>query len=242
MFSQDGFAGGYLKIMKYPHVIEEFETIKELQNGKSIARFGDGEIKLILGRDCVSQKHVYGISEELAHILHLPSQQCLTGIMNLNRPTAKAHWEKYKQPKMCEIYNLDKTYYSSFITRPDSLPHINTPEYWAEVVKLWAGKRVLLVTGGRSSALRPDTMPEAQEVLTLTGPQEHAYEAISDLEEQIVAQRRTFNTVILCLGPTATCLAWRLGNAGIHALDLGHIAMFYRRFLKGEPPSGYTKK
>lgn len=223
----------------YPNVIEEFETIAAIQNGKSIARFGDGEIKLILGRDCVSQKHVPGISEELLHILKTPSDLCLTGIMNLNRPTAKMHWEKYKTPKMTVFYNPEKTYHSSFITRPDSLPHISTPEYWSEVVKLWAGKRVLLVTGGRSSSLRPDTMPEAANVLHIIGPETHAYEHINRIEEEIKAAHKDFDNVMICLGATATCLAWRLGNSGIHALDLGHIAMFYRRFLKGQDLVGY---
>jgi len=35
--------------------------------------------------------------------------------------------------------------------------------------------------------------------------------------------------ILLCLGPTATVLAWRLAKRGKWALDLGHIGMFMKR-------------
>ncbi len=134
-----------------------------------------------------------------------------------------------------DIYNPEKIYHSSFITRPDSAPWINRQGYWESVVKLWAGKRILLITGGRSSALRPDTMKEAAHITEIRGPETNAYEKIGKLEEEALHLRGTYNTAILCLGATATCLAWRLSRHGIHALDLGHIAIYYRRWLNGEP-------
>ncbi len=224
--------------MNYPRVVDEFTTIKLLQT-HSIARFGDGEIKLIRGGNCVSQKADKACGEELLKILIDESPVSLTGIMNLNNPSPKDwFWDKYKTPRLTSIYSETKQYFSSFITRPDSAPWINTPEYWADVVRLWAGKRVLLVTGGRSSALRADTMPEAALVQEITGPETNAYAVIDSLEFQIRAIAGGFDTVILCLGPTATCLAWRLSKSGVHALDLGHIAIYYRRWKEGRPIDG----
>ncbi len=225
----------------YPRVIDEHYTIAAILSGHSIARFGDGEIKLIMGHNCVSQKHCPDIQQELAMILRTPSQICLTGIMNLNKPTAKDDfWEKYKEHKRAQYFNLDKQYYSSFISRPDSVPEINTHHYWADVEKIWRGKKIILVSGGRSSALDPDTMSSASSIIEIQGPETDAYKDIDDLENEIKSCPKD-HIVILCLGPTATCLAWRLAHADIHALDLGHIGLYYRRFTRGEPVNG-TKK
>jgi hypothetical protein len=41
--------------------------------------------------------------------------------------------------------------------------------------------------------------------------------------------------VLICLGPAATVLAVDLCAHGIHAIDLGHIALFMRKYRCGEP-------
>lgn len=226
--------------MTYPDVIPELQTIHALQQGFSIARFGDGEIKLIMGKDCVSQKHSPEIMTELRDILWKNTMHnFLTGIPNLCGETAKeSFWAKYREKKYTSLYNPMKIYHSAFISRPDSIPAINNAAYWSEVVKLWAGKRILLLSGGRSSALRADTMPEAKQVIERIGPQTDAYANIDHLQETVEHLAKGVDSVILCLGATATCLAWRLCVKDIHAMDLGHIGMYYRRFQRGEPANG----
>jgi hypothetical protein len=41
--------------------------------------------------------------------------------------------------------------------------------------------------------------------------------------------------VLLCLGPTATVMAVDLCARGIHAVDLGHLGLFYKKHLRGDP-------
>jgi len=229
--------------MKYPNVIPEQETINAILSGKSIARFGDGEIKLIKGRDCVSQKANDHISAELRAILATPSDVCLTGIMNFNGPTAKENfWGKYRE-KNLEFYNPDKTYHSSFISRPDSKPNINTAEYWDSVARIWKDKRILLVTGGRSSAIQPYDLTGALHVTHMAGPEKDSYGFVDGMEDQIklIHAGGNFDAVMICLGPTATCLAWRLAHKGIQALDLGHLGLYHRRFMRGEPIGGKSE-
>lgn len=222
--------------MGYPVVTPERETLEQMLAGKSIARFGDGEIKLIMGGNCVSQTADIKIAAELLNVLRDENPNCLTGIPNIYTHTPKNwFWDKYKEDKYAALYSQNKHYFSSFVSRPDSAPWIDTPEYWSRVVDLWRGKRILLVTGGRSSALRPETMPEAKYVMEIPGAEVNSYGLIDWLEKEIDLVRSTFDSVILCLGPTATCLAWRLSLRSIHALDLGHIAVYYRRHLKGDP-------
>jgi FkbM family methyltransferase len=56
---------------------------------------------------------------------------------------------------------------------------------------------------------------------------EDAYGQIDYLENAVIETGAKI--AILCAGPTATCLAWRLSKLGIQALDLGHIGQFWRQ-------------
>ena len=51
--------------------------------------------------------------------------------------------------------------------------------------------------------------------------------------EQAVAEAHDFDMVLIALGPTATVLAYRLHQKGLHALDIGHIDIEYEWYLKG---------
>jgi len=213
--------------MGHPNTFNEFDTIAALKKGKSIARFGDGEIKLIQGKDCVSQKHSREIANELEAVLTEYNPDCLIGIPNLTHKTAKDwFWDHYRKDEVTGLYAEKKQYYSAFITRPDSIPAIDTPEYWADVKSLWAGKDITLVRGDDRS-LTPRQLKDAASIKEIFGPSQHAYEHIDRLEAEILEAGN--KVVILCLGATATCLAWRLSVRGIQALDLGHIGMFMRR-------------
>ena len=37
-------------MLEYPPVAGEFETVEQILNGRSIARFGDGELKMMEGK------------------------------------------------------------------------------------------------------------------------------------------------------------------------------------------------
>jgi hypothetical protein len=164
---------------RYPSVIGEFDTLKALVAGASIARYGDGELKMCRVETppvgIKSQRGDTALSDRLREIL-IDSGDCLVGIPNIHDVVKEhvsdqkvEHWARHA---MYLTYLIDRPYYSSFITRPDSAPWIHTPDYWHLLV-------------------------------------------------------------LLGLGPTATVLAVDLCRRGIHALDLGHVAMFLRKYRKG---------
>lgn len=193
--------------------------------GSSIARFGDGELKLALGRNCVSQVAHPKLRTELLHILKHPGK-CLVGIPNITVPGPKAAgWDQYLRSPWVDLYDQKITYGSAFVTRPDSAPWIDTPEFWTSVVDLWRGRDVLLVKGTERS-LRLDMLKDAKSVCEVDAPARDAYVACDDLFAGLKNEDRR---VLLCLGATATVLAWRLAQEGVHAIDLGHIGMTMRK-------------
>jgi hypothetical protein len=195
---------------------------------KSIARFGDGEWRCAVGGGCTSQRPDPKLARELQTVLQAEDDGCMVGIPNPFHPDAprRESWIKYTEPKFASLLAQDKrAYWSSFITRPDNAPWIDTPAYWEGVWALWRDQDVVLVVGDKKSITTEMIGDQAKSVREVTGPRQHAYAEIDRIEEEI---GKTSARVLLCLGAAATVLAWRLSKKGIHALDLGHIGMFMR--------------
>ena len=210
-------------------VVGEEETLDAIVAGKSIARFGDGELNNCEGKKCVPQLIQPGLTEELREVISAKNPNCLVGIPYVDKrmpPEKQRSWEHY-MPRFAPFLNGKATYHSAFITRPDSAPWIGTAAYFDKVQSLWKGKEVALVWGGYRS-LYPDFLRKtgAARVHSVIVSYEDAYGQIDDTERRILATG--VRTVLLCAGPAATCLAYRLSLRGLHAIDLGHIGLFWR--------------
>lgn len=214
--------------MRYPNhlsMVNEDDTIDLALQGMSLARFGDGELRLAIGGDAISQRERSPrLVAELQAMLKARPANCLVCIPNIDSATPKAEsWAKYAEPKFVALYG-PQVFGSSFITRPDSAPWIDRPDYWDKVEQLWRGKDVVMVLGDEKS-LTPERCASAASIRVVHGPRKDAYAEIDRLEDEI---GRPAGPVLMCLGVTATVLAARLAPKGVHALDLGHIGMFRR--------------
>ncbi len=214
--------------MTYPEVLDERSTLALVVSGRSIARYGDGEFKICHGEGAKAQSKDPLLTERMCAILQ-DSGDCLVGIPNIRSNTPKAEfWGPYM--RFGNLLNPDRSYVSSFITRPDSAPWIDDPEYWAMVESLWVGQDVTLVRGSGKSLIAADLVG-ANSVTEIMGPRQHAWFEYDKLMEQIGTPSRA----ILCLGPCATPMAVDLCAKGVHAIDFGHGGMFLRKHRKGLP-------
>lgn len=211
----------------YPHkVLSETDTMEAVVGGISIARYGDGEFNLVRGGNCVSQRAAPGLRDELASILNSKDNRCIVGIPRLDPRSPKyANWSK-----CCAHYgaylNPKKYYGSAFITRPDSAPWIATDDYYEAIQSLWTGKRITMVYGSQRSLSKDfPALGSAAAIDVVETDYAHTYHRIDELEAATVLQGN--KVVLLMCGPTATCLAYRLAVQGFHAIDLGHIGMWW---------------
>jgi hypothetical protein len=212
--------------LPYPQVRGEYETLDMVLGGRSIARFGDGEFKIVAGNGCVSQIPNKALTRELAFILRSAKDRCIVGIPKLDTRSPKyENWRKYEN-KYPRFLDLSKTYYSAFISRPDSAPWIWNAEFYQRIESLWRGQEICLVAGSdRSLTASFQAMKSAEHVMQINCARRDAYADIDSIEKAILQTGRS--RIVLCCGPTATCLAWRLADRGLHAMDLGHIGMFW---------------
>ncbi len=224
--------------MNFPKCLSEAETLERAIAGQNLARFGDGEFSIARGGHCVSQKGDKSLAKELRDILEKAPSGCLPCLPDPYGGTPKkANWQKFEK---ADLKLGDQQFGSAFISRPDSAPWIDTPEYWQRMRTLWAGKDVTLVLGSQRS-LRSDMIADAASVREVWGTYRDAYDArgipsdkrnhpdaLLTVDELIEAVGKPSGPVLLCLGPTATVMAARLAARGVYAVDLGHLGLFMR--------------
>lgn len=213
---------------EYPRVVNENDTLDAVLSGKSITRYGDGEFRLAMGgRANVSQVAHPRLREELCEILVTRQRFCLVAIPDMNPESPKWwFWKKY-QHKYPRMLDHKITYYSQFITRPDSAPVIDVPEFYDRMESLWAGQEVVLVRGSERSLVEGRApMDLAKKVHPVMCARRDAYQEIDRVESEVLALN--VNRVLLCAGAMATVLTYRLAKKGLHAIDLGHIGYLWR--------------
>lgn len=200
----------------------EAETIQAALAGRSIARFGDGELSICRGGKSVSQEAHPKLRMELLHILagHVP--EVLPCIPRFDAPSPRAaFFEKYRTPPFIRLMRA-REYGSAFVSRADAAPWIDEPAYWECVRMLWRGKRVCYVGG--ELTLYWQILRDADSVAHVTGPKRDAYSQIELLEASCIDS--IADVTIISLGAAGTALAARLAKRGVHALDLGLIGQF----------------
>lgn len=214
--------------MKYPHVISEMQTLDLVLSGRSLARYGDGEFKMALNCTSGIKSQVANakLSRQLAAILH-ESGDCLVGIPNLRSNTPKAEFWGRVEPWATTLLSPYRQYVSSFVSRADSAPWINTEEYWSKVEQLWRGRDVMVVRGS-GKVFRQRAMASAKSVTEILCPKFSAWSSYQDILDRIGTPSMP---VLISLGPTATVMAVELCARGVHAIDVGHMGAFYRRWM-----------
>lgn len=221
------------------------ESIQKLiKEKKSICRFGDGELDIILGKDLGFQKSNLKLAKMLENILKMKQDHCFIGIPDAinhfdnitdesrefwikNMERVRKIWLKYLR--------LDMHYLSANVTRlyiryKDKSKCVQN---FAALKSLWKEREIVICEGEQTRiGVGNDILNEAKSIKRIICPSENAF----DKYEQIlsVLKKEDKNKLILiALGPTATLLAFELSKLGFQALDVGHFDIEYEWFLRG---------
>lgn len=196
--------------------------------GFSLARFGDGEMKMAEGFGYAREPGSPTLAAELMRTLRTPHKRCLVGIPTFDPAGAKyVNWLRHL-PRFSGLLRSGIPYYSAFVSRPDSAQWINCREYAVLVESVWAGKKAVVVCEKSGSMLQTVSMAAAY-VKHIACPHREAYAQIDQIADKVRYARP--DVVIMAAGPTATCLANRLAAEDIHAVDLGSAGGFLGRLL-----------
>ena len=219
------------------HQMTYRETLVALAQGEqSFARFGDGELRMMV--DPYFRLGFQVNSAELREALRATLQDESDGLLlGWPRPFWTAQnasvwaiaWDSIEA-----LLPRDRRFGNSHVSRPDCFQELGDEavELWRRV---WDGKRVVVVTGRGS---RFDLVPQLFD--NLAGHEVvHAEprNAFSELD-RVEAEVRACEGADLCLvalGPAGTVLAARLARAGVRTLDIGHLSSSYLNVFEGQP-------
>ncbi len=230
--------------LRVPRIFTIEQTLDYLlTNEVSLARFGDGELELLEGRNIGFQKASPLLSEKLRIVLANNSANLLIGIpfvlfhdwpfltlhenfWALNGKRLRSYFWPYYLPEKqyaCTEVTLVATY----------LQNYDFKAYFDEIRRLWDQKEICLVIGkGLLDDLQYNIFDNAKQIYFIDVPRQNAFEEYEHIVEAIKKYSQHLLFVGIC-GPTATVLAYDATLLGYRFLDMGHIAKAYDWYMKG---------
>lgn len=213
------------------------ESIRYLaDNEVSLARFGDGEFYLWAypEHNIGFQKNSEQLRNDLQATLNYAATHPDRLVLGMPQFFQIPYWGTLYSALWDQIYMNIKNIsplLNSHMTRPHAFENFKddcVPE-WRRV---WAGKRVQIVTGrGSRFTLLPELFDSAKDIGVTYGAPRDAYKVIPDLVSEI--KGKPVDLVLISLGPAGTVLAYELAKAGMRAIDIGHISSSYQTVHKG---------
>lgn len=201
-------------------ISDEFETLRKLAEGFSIARWGDGEVKLMRGAYATRELKNPKLAAELIDALQNPHERCLRGVLR-DHPGPKNESLGRHRLELWRYLDPVQQYYSAHISRADHAPWMETDEYAELAHALWRGKRAAVIAETPLVSTYRAVSLTAREVIHISCPHRETYAVIDEIEQAAVDAKS--DVVVMAAGPAATCLANRLSKRGIQALDFGRI-------------------
>ncbi len=233
-------------LSQYPEVRSEVETIKNIAGkGQSIARFGDGEFNMCIGRHKSFQKYDETLVARLKEVLASNEDGLLIGIPTIrSEKDLTVILKKFvirRGHRVLELLERNRIYESATLTtvfpsKPADLSnHVNL------LKSIWTGRKVVFVVGASSRFFYEkelfDNMAEHQFIY---GPAKNAFAQYDDLLNQVTAYDQSW-LILISLGPTATVMAYDLFKLGYQSIDLGqtpskfHKAKYGTRYPQDHP-------
>ena len=136
--------------------------------------------------------------------------------------------------KLLKILNLNKTYYSSEISRfyfkYKDKSHV--PQFISKLKQIWEGRDILIVEGEQSRiGERNDLFNQTKSIKRIICPTKNAFRVYNKILNSVLKISKD-HLILIALGPTATVLAYDLSNLGYQTIDFGHIDVQYELYLR----------
>lgn len=225
--------------------ISDKEMMKDFSNGKCIARYGDGEIRII--GDIPSdfyQKNDSKLAKELTNILEDKNKNLivcfprpLKTLKGLNL-RARLFWISnifWNRKIWKKCVDLNETYGNTQVTRPymDYKNKSKARTRYEELKKIWNNKNVCIIEGENTHLGEGnDLFDNAKTIKRIIAPAKNAFDKFDEIFEEALKVQKDY-MFLVALGPTATVLVSELSKLDRTAFDIGHIDIEYEWMLSG---------
>lgn len=216
-----------------------------LKNDCSLARYGDGELNIMMGGDIHFQEYDGRLSERLIKIIVSSDNPYLEiGVplaintvkgyrkevqefWNMNMDTGRMHWIRYCGRK--------RTFLNASLTRCyiDYEDKSKSRVWFKSLTELWEGKDILIVEGENSQlGVNNSLFSNANHINRIICPAENAWSIYEDIRLAVLDNAKEYDLILASLGPTATVLADDVSSKGFRIVDIGHLNLEYSKFIE----------
>lgn len=228
-------------------VLSARETIGQIKRGKTVIRFGDGELLLVMKVGEVGfQKRNARLEADLAEILASCGRGegenillCMPGVLSNSKreyrltKEVSCWWfvfavKHFKNLRTLFLSCNGTSFGDAFLSRPYyAMRNLGFAEYiFNEFKNIFKGKRLLIIEGRLTRfGVGNDLLDGAKSVRRILGPEVDAYDRVDEIFEK--AKEEVCDIVLIALGPAAKILAYRLNKVGFCCLDVGHLDIQY---------------
>ncbi len=235
----------YSSTHKPPVVASVEETIDAIvENKASIARFGDGEIKLVAGKNISFQKVTPFAKNKLTEVLSCDVPGLLIGLADIfddmERYTDKLkrswnkHLDRYRKDWYVHL-KKGKKYYNATMTRQYITLRDRSEglAIFRKLQTIWQDRDVVFIEGEKSRlGVGNDLFSNVRSAQRILCPSTQAFEKYDEILAEALKIDKD-KLILLALGPVATCLAYDLHLQGYQAVDIGHADVEYEWLLMG---------
>lgn len=234
------------KILGDLTILDDFETIQLLmEKPKSFARFGDGEIAIIQGKDCSFQEYQPLLAKKLLKLLQEKREDVYIGLNRSyfhsplvysenNHRFYRLYGTRYRRffLTVCDKNNtyLDACCFGGYFRLPEDY---DFDQLYERNKKLFSGKKIAIVAGaGILKKMKHDVFSYAMEKIVIEAPSVNAFSEYDAIIEKIRNTVSVEYIICLILGQTATVMAADLTDFGYIAWDIGHLAKDYNAYME----------
>lgn len=224
-----------LKMFEDQNLYSMLDTLEQVKQGKSLARYGDGEITLMDGDSIDFQNANSDLAIELNEILTKKNETivvCLPTILKACNQSEENWWLKFWYVRWADLkvkLNREMKYGHSMVTRPDFF--LMYPEHSVQAWKgIWDSRKVIFITGkGSKLNINHDLFENVYCREVVYSLSENAFDDLARVVLEVQSKFDNEYLILIALGPSGTILANRLSKIGYQALDIGHITSSYEQ-------------
>jgi len=222
---------------RIPRILSIPETVDQIVSGKSIARFGDGEIGIMCNEARWRfQRTDEKLAKRLTQVILSEEPEILIGLNDLygdldfsNEPyldALRAYITPETRAKHMQFLSLDRVYANALISRNANW------EIVKEQKRIWDGRDTVFVEGDQTRmGIGNDLFDNISSIRRILCPAENAFDRYEEILAECLKQSRD-TLFLIALGPTASVLSYDLAKEGYHAVDIGHADITYEWLLR----------
>ena len=230
----------------HPRISSRKATVKNIiQHNLSVARFGDGEVKILLGTSSPRfQELSTNLSEDLINAFNTRQPNlliCLADILYVfprgsNERRFYMDYLYFAFRKARKLFDKKYIYGNTDITRfyhPALYKRTNfrkLDKYVELIKKIWQNRNIIFVEGKETKlGIGNDLFDGAKSIKRIVCPSKNAYSKKDDIKNAILNNYNENDLVLVALGPAASIIACEIAVLpnNIQIIDIGHIDIVY---------------